>query len=155
TATDLFLGRLAGYRPPLPLGEGGTGAAPGAAVPWLVPLVVAGGGVLSGLIVARLAPEAEGHGTDAALRAVHRDAGRVRRRIPLVKLVASAITIGSGGSGGREGPSAQISAGFGSALADWLRLSAQDRRIAVAAGMGAGIGAIFRAPLGGALMAAE
>jgi CIC family chloride channel protein len=155
TATDLFLGRLAGYQPPLPLGEGGTGAAPGAAVPWLVPLVMAGGGVLSGLIVARLAPEAEGHGTDAAIRAVHRDAGRVRRRIPLVKLVASAITIGSGGSGGREGPSAQISAGFGSALADWLRLSAQDRRIAVAAGMGAGIGAIFRAPLGGALMAAE
>jgi hypothetical protein len=72
-----------------------------------------------------------------------------------VKLVASAITIGSGGSGGREGPAAQISATFGSVLATWLGLSAQDRRIAVAAGMGAGIGAIFRAPLGGAVMAAE
>ncbi len=155
TATDLFLVRLAGYQPPLPLGEGGAAVPPAASVPWLVPLVVAAGGLVSGLIVARLAPEAEGHGTDAAIRAVHRDAGRVRRRVPLVKLVASAITIGTGGSGGREGPAAQISAGFGSALADWLRLSAQDRRIAVSAGMGAGIGAIFRAPLGGALMAAE
>src|SRR6185437_15444280 len=64
-------------------------------------------------------------------------------------------TIGSGGSGGREGPTAQISATFGSVLASWMGLSAQDRRIAVAAGIGAGIGAIFRAPLGGAIMAAE
>src|SRR6185437_8965703 len=64
-------------------------------------------------------------------------------------------TIGSGGSGGREGPTAQISATFGSVLASWMGLSAQDRRIAVAAGMGAGIGAIFRAPLGGAVLAAE
>ena len=72
-----------------------------------------------------------------------------------VKLIASAITIGSGGSAGREGPAAQISATFGSVLATWLGLSAQDRRVAVAAGMGAGIGAIFRAPLGGAVMATE
>ncbi len=154
-ATQLFLVGLAGYQPPLPAGEGGIGSPLTTVTPWLVPFVISAGGLVSGLIVARLAPEAEGHGTDAAIRAIHRDAGRVRRRIPLVKLVASAITIGTGGSGGREGPAAQISAGFGSALADWLRLSAQDRRIAVAAGMGAGIGAIFRAPLGGALMAAE
>src|SRR5690606_2967387 len=109
----------------------------------------------SGLIVQRFAPETEGHGTDSAIESIHRRAGRVRRRVPLVKTIASAITIGSGGSGGREGPAAQISSGFSSLLADWLRLNTQDRRTAVIAGMGAGIGAIFRAPLGGALMAAE
>lgn len=70
-------------------------------------------------------------------------------------MVASAITIGSGGSAGREGPAAQISAGFGSLLGDLLRLDVQDRRIALATGIGAGIGAIFRAPLGGAVLAAE
>src|SRR5262249_27775771 len=71
------------------------------------------------------------------------------------KLIASAITIGTGGSGGREGPTAQMSAGFGSILSDWLGLNAQDRRIAVCVGIGSRIGAIFRAPLGGALMASE
>lgn len=153
-ATELFLGSLAAYIPPGPLGEG---AAPVQKIgrPWLLPLVTALGGLLSGIIVFSLAPEAEGHGTDAAIAAIHHNAGRLRARVAPVKLVASAITIGSGGSGGREGPAAQISATFGSVLATWLGLSAQDRRIAVAAGMGAGIGAIFRAPLGGAVMAAE
>ena len=75
--------------------------------------------------------------------------------MPLVKLLASAITIGTGGSGGREGPAAQISAGFGSLLATLFRLDVRDRRLAIATGIGAGIGAIFRAPLGGALLAAE
>jgi CIC family chloride channel protein len=75
--------------------------------------------------------------------------------VPLVKIVASAITLGSGGSGGREGPSAQTGAGFGSFIATRLRLSASDRRILMAAGMGAGIGSIFRAPLAGALFASE
>ena len=106
------------------------------------------GGLISGLIVFRFAPEAEGHGTDAAIAAFHHGARRIRGRIPLVKLVASAITIGSGGSGGREGPTAQIGAGFGSLLARVLDLDARDARIAVSTGMGAGIGAIFRAPLG-------
>jgi len=75
--------------------------------------------------------------------------------VPAIKILASAITIGTGGSGGREGPIAQIGAGFGSFLAGMLRLSAADRRILVAAGMGAGVAAIFRAPLAGALFAAE
>jgi CIC family chloride channel protein len=69
--------------------------------------------------------------------------------------VASAITIGSGGSAGREGPTAQLSAGIGSAIADLLGLSPEDRRRAVAVGLGAGIGSIFKAPIGGALLAAE
>ena len=113
------------------------------------------GGLISGFIVFRFAPEAEGHGTDAAIGAYHHGPRRIRARIPLVKIVASAITIGSGGSGGREGPTAQISAGFGSFLARLLDLDARDARIAVAVGIGSGIGAIFRAPLGGAVLGAE
>ncbi len=69
--------------------------------------------------------------------------------------MASALTIGSGGSGGREGPTAQISAGFGSILARRINLSPRDSRLAVAAGIGSGIGAIFRTPLGGAVLGAE
>jgi CIC family chloride channel protein len=153
-ASHLLLGTLAGFQPATPIGEGGAPITE-AARPWAIPLVVALGGLLSGIIVFQLAPEAEGHGTDAAIAAFHHGARRVRARIPLIKLVASAITIGSGGSGGREGPTAQIGAGFGSFLARMLDLDARDARIAVASGMAAGIGAIFRAPLGGAVLGAE
>ena len=153
-STEFFMGVLVGFTPSSPLGEG---AQPISAPDrwWALPLVVALGGLISGLIVYRFAPEAEGHGTDAAIDAFHHGARTIRARVPLVKTVASAITIGSGGSGGREGPTAQIGAGFGSFLARLLDLDARDSRIAVASGMGAGIGAIFRAPLGGAVLAAE
>lgn len=155
-STHLFLGQLVGYLPPEPAGEGGAGALSfwSAARPWLLPVITTTGGLIAGIIVFSLAPEAEGHGTDAAIGAFHQGKP-IRARIPLIKLVASAITIGTGGSAGREGPSAQISAGFGSLLADVLHLNTQDRRIALATGIGAGIGAIFRAPLGGAVLAAE
>jgi CIC family chloride channel protein len=153
-ATRFFMGTLAGFVPASPVGEGGQPITD-ALRPWALPLIVAGGGLLSGIIVFRLAPEAEGHGTDAAIAAFHHGARRIRARIPLIKLVASALTIGSGGSGGREGPTAQIGAGFGSWLANVLDLDARDARIAVACGIGSGIGAIFRAPLGGAVLAAE
>jgi CIC family chloride channel protein len=155
-ATETLLGGLVGYLPPDPAGEGHTEVMPfwTAARPWLLPLVTTAGGLLAGIIVFSLAPEAEGHGTDAAIGAFHQGKP-IRARIPLIKLVASAITIGSGGSAGREGPSAQISAGFGSLLGAFLHLDLQDRRIAIATGIGAGIGAIFRAPLGGAILAAE
>src|SRR5690606_16150321 len=117
-ATHLLLVGLGGHQPPLPPGEGGTAASEGRPS-LLLPLVVAAGGLVSGLVVARFAPEAEGAGTDTALEAVHMRAGKVRRRVPLVKLVASVVTIGSGGSGGREGPASQMSAGLASAVADW------------------------------------
>jgi len=153
-STDLFLGWMVGYMPPHPVGEGSP-VREAIDRPWMLPLATALGGLLSGILVTRFAPEAEGHGTDAAIDAIHHKGARVNPRVLPVKLIASAITIGSGGSAGREGPAAQISAGFGSLLSGWLKLSSADRRIAVSAGMGAGIGAIFRAPLGGALMAAE
>ncbi|MBX3070695.1 MAG: chloride channel protein [Thermomicrobiales bacterium] len=153
-STQFFLGELVGYMPPAPVGEGES-IRRAFERAWALPLVTGLGGLVSGIIVSRLAPEAEGHGTDAAIEALHYRSGRLRFRVAPVKLAASAITIGSGGSAGREGPTAQISASFASTLSDRIGLDPQNRRIAVSAGMAAGIGAIFRAPLGGALMGAE
>jgi CIC family chloride channel protein len=123
--------------------------------PWLLLMIPTLGGIVSGLLVFTIAPEAEGHGTDAVIAAYHYKQGQIRPRVPLVKIVASTITLGTGGSGGREGPIAQIGAGFGSLLANLLGLRAADRRVLMAAGMGAGIAAIFRAPLAGTMFAAE
>ena len=153
-ATQFFLVDLADYRQPLASGEGATVVGE-VGRQWVLPLVLMVGGLISGLIVYTFAPEAEGHGTDVAIQSFHQRAGRIRGRIPLVKLVASALTIGSGGSAGREGPTAEIAAGFGSWLGDVFNLSAADRRIALAVGIGAGIGSIFKAPFGGAILSAE
>jgi CIC family chloride channel protein len=123
--------------------------------PWLLLLVPVVGGLLSGWLVYTFAPEAEGHGTDSAIAAYHYKGGVIRPRVPIVKIIASALTLGTGGSGGREGPIAQVGAGFGSFLGGLLRLRPAERRVLMAAGMGAGVAAIFRAPLAGALFAAE
>ncbi|MCK9579222.1 MAG: chloride channel protein [Methanoregula sp.] len=119
----------------------------------LLPVLIFGS-LMTGILVTRFAPEAEGHGTDAAIKAFHGD-GTIRRRVPLLKAVTAILTISTGGSAGREGPAAQISAGFGSMVADMLGLSPKERRIAMTTGIGAGIGTIFKAPLGGAVLAAE
>lgn len=126
-----------------------------APIPWMLILLPTAGGLLSGYIVYRFAPEAEGHGTDAAIKAYHSQGGFIRPQVPIVKMFSAAITLGTGGSGGREGPIAQIGAGFGSFLATRLKLSDNDRRLLMAAGLGAGIGAIFHAPLAGAIFAIE
>ena len=153
------LGEIVGYHQPMrPGGESELNWLPVGGTtfrPWLLLIVPTAGGLLSGFLVFTFAPEAEGHGTDSVIDAYHRKQGQIRPRVPLIKIVASAITIGTGGSGGREGPIAQIGAGFGSLLANLLRLSVAERRILMAAGMGAGIAAIFRAPLAGALFASE
>jgi CIC family chloride channel protein len=154
--SHLVLDGVAGLRMEGPSGERALFHATSAAFrPWLIPLVTTAGGLVTGLIVQRFAPEAAGHGTDEAVDAFHRREGVIRGRVPIVKTIASAITLGSGGSGGREGPIAQIGAGFGSFLATRLGLGERDRRILLAAGVGAGVGSIFRAPLAGALFAAE
>jgi chloride channel protein, CIC family len=152
--TTYLLGGVAGFYPPSPAGEG---MSSGGGTPdlLLIPVVAAIGGLIAGALVYGLAPEAEGHGTDEAVAAFHVRNGAIRRRIPLVKALASAFTIGSGGSGGREGPTAQIAAGFGSFVGDLLKLPVKDRRIAVAVGIGAGIGSIFKSPFGGALLSGE
>ncbi|MEO7123044.1 MAG: chloride channel protein [Lacisediminihabitans sp.] len=154
-ASELFLGGIGGYFVPQPAAEDGFLGTSHFPTWWLIPIIVCLGGLLSGIIVYLFAPEAEGHGTNAAIDAVHRNPRMIRSRAVIVKMVASAITIGSGGSGGREGPTAQISAGFGSLLARTLNLSPEDGRIAVSIGIGSGIGAIFGAPLGGAVLAAD
>jgi CIC family chloride channel protein len=151
-----FMDLVAGYRPPSPAGEHHLFPSTGTPLNRYILLILpALGGVLSGWLVYTYAPEAEGHGTDAAIDAYHNKGGFIRSRVPIVKLIASAITLTTGGSGGREGPIAQIGAGFGSFLATKLKLSDRERRIMMAAGIGAGVGSIFRAPLAGALFAAE
>ncbi len=151
-----FMDFVAGYRPPSPAGEHHL-------IPptdrtfsrWLLLILPALGGIVSGWLVYTFAPEAQGHGTDAAIDAFHNKGGFIRGRVPIIKTIASTITLTTGGSGGREGPIAQIGAGFGSFLASRLKLSDRERRIMMAAGIGAGVGSIFRAPLAGALFAAE
>jgi CIC family chloride channel protein len=123
--------------------------------PWFLLLVLPLVGLAVGWIVQTFAPEAEGHGTDAVINAYHRDRAELRKRVVPVKLITSMLTIGAGGSAGREGPVAQVGAGFGSYLADLLRLGYHDRRVLVISGMAAGIGGMFRAPLGAALFAVE
>jgi CIC family chloride channel protein len=113
------------------------------------------GGLISGIIVYLLAPETAGDGTEAMIEAFHKKGGFIRTRTPYVKIITSALTIGSGGSAGKEGPISQIGAGFGSCLATTLKLRPRERRILVLAGAAAGVGAIFRAPLGAALFAPE
>lgn len=155
----LMLGKIGNFHPPL---EGTpessfTSFIDSLSVPyrWCLFLLPALGGLISGWLVYTFAPEAEGHGTDGAIEAFHRKGGVIRGRVPIIKTIASVVTIGTGGSAGREGPIAQIGAGFGSFVATKLGLSAKDRRLLLMAGMAGGIGATFRSPLGGALFAAE
>lgn len=122
---------------------------------WMLFFLPAFGGLLSGFLVYRFAPEAEGHGTDALIDAFHNKNGIIRTRVPYVKGLTSIITLSTGGSAGREGPIAQIGAGFGSWVARLLHMNVRERRLMLLAGCAAGLGAIFRAPLGGALTAIE
>lgn len=123
--------------------------------PFLIVLLPGLGGLLAGLIVHRFAPEASGHGTDAAIASFHRRGGHIRKRVPPVKFLATILTMGSGGSGGAEGPIGQIGAGFGSFIATRLGLATRERRWLMVAGVAAGVGAIFKVPLAGAIFAAE
>lgn len=151
-----FMDFIAGYRPPSPAGEHHLITPTNTSFSrYTLLFLPAFGGLLSGWLVYTFAPEAEGHGTDAAIDAYHTKGGFIRGRVPIIKTIASALTLTTGGSGGREGPIAQIGAGFGSFLATKLKLSDRQRRIMMAAGIGAGVGSIFRAPLAGALFAAE
>ena len=151
-----FLGWLAHFTAPgLPHEGGVLKLVIGSHGLWFIPLATTLGGLLSGVLVYSLAPEAEGHGTDNAVKAYHRAGGFIRARIPFIKMVASAITIGSGGAAGREGPTALISAGFSSIYADLTHRSKEERRLLLLAGMAAGLSAIFRSPIGCSVFAVE
>ncbi len=152
----LFLNDAAGYRAPGLPNEGGILTQTiGSHGLWLIPVVITVGGIISGALVYGFAPEAEGHGTDTAVKAFHRNGGKIRRRVVPIKILASAITIGSGGAAGREGPTALFSAGFGSIYAGLTHRSDKDRRLLVLIGMAAGLSAIFRSPIGTAIFAVE
>ncbi len=131
----------------------------GELLPFLGPLRFAATGFLGGLLVGPLlcfcAREARGHGVPEVIYAIARRGGRIRGRVAAVKALASAVTIGSGGSAGQEGPIAQIGAAIGSAVGQALRLSDRGIVTLVACGVAAGISGIFNAPLAGTLYAAE
>jgi chloride channel protein, CIC family len=154
--TSLFLESGTGYIPPVP-GSFHDESSYTLSIEktWMIPIITGLGGLLVGIITTKFSPESEGHGTDAVIDAYHHRGGNIRARVPLIKGLASAITLGSGGSGGTEGPAAQIAAGFGSIIGKLFKLNEDERRIAVAAGLGAGIGSIFKVPLGGAIFSAE
>lgn len=152
----IFLQGIGGYIiPGLPSEGGSLQQVIGSHWLWLIPVATTLGGLISGFLVYRYAPEAEGHGTDTAVKAYHLSGGAIRARVPLIKMVASAVTIGSGGSAGREGPTALISAGFGSIYATLTKRSEEDRRLLVLIGMAAGLSAIFRSPIGTAIFGIE
>ena len=154
-AQSLMLNRLGGFIPPDPGVQYTVPYVHSWTVHWWIPVSTTLGGLLSGILVYSLAPEAEGHGTDAAVDTYHQKGAEVRPRIPFIKGVASALTIGSGGVAGREGPTAQIAVGLGAILSGFLGLRGQERRILLLASMSAGLAAVFRAPLGMAIFSVE
>jgi len=153
---QLFLVKLAGYTmPDLDIMGVVHPAVLGRHGLWLIPVSTTLGGLIAGFLVFTFAPEAEGHGTDTVVAAFHRTAGVIRARVAPLKMVASAITIGSGGSAGREGPTALITAGFGSIYGSWTKRTDEERRFLIIVGMAAGLSAVFRSPIGTAVFAIE
>ena len=122
-------------------------------VGWIIAPVL--GGLAVAFIVVKYAPEAKGHGVPEVMESYVLKDGKMRLRVPLLKSLASAICIGSGGSCGREGPIAQIGAGVGSAIARYFNLEKSETKTLLVAGLASGIAATFNAPLGGALFGIE
>jgi CIC family chloride channel protein len=126
------------------------------ALDWYWRLVIpAFGGLIVGPLIYFFAREAKGHGVPEVMAAVALRGGVIRKRIVAVKALASAISIGSGGSVGREGPIVQIASAMASSIGQLLKVSASQLRVIVACGAAAGISATFNAPIAGALFAAE
>jgi CIC family chloride channel protein len=149
--TGLFLGTGAGFIPPSP---GVQQVAYSLVIerPWMLPIIAGAGGLAVGLLFYKFAPKTEGHGTDAVIDAFHNKEGNIRARAPVLTGITSSVTLGSGGM---EGPMSQIAAGLSSVIARIFKFDADDRRIAIAAGLAAGIGSIFKVPLGAALFSTE
>ncbi len=122
---------------------------------WFIVLVPALGGLLYGPLIDRFAREARGHGVPEVMFAVAERGGRIRPRVAIVKSLASAICLGSGGSVGREGPIVQIGSALGSAIGQTLRVGEGNLRLLVACGAAGGISATFNAPIAGVFFALE
>lgn len=154
----ILIHKLAGFTLPAPAGEEIFEGEAGVFRPWLIPFFTTLTGLLTGWLVNRYIPESIGggtDGTDATIKAFHQSAGHLRPLAWIIKGCTAVMTIASGGSAGREGPITQVGAGIGSLLATRLKLTARERRLLLLAGAAGGLGAIFRAPLGGALTAIE
>ncbi len=122
---------------------------------WWKILAPAAGGLIVGLITYRFAREARGHGVPEVMEAVALKGGRIRPRVVVAKMLASGVSIASGGSVGREGPIVQIGSALGSTLGQWLKIDQRRLRTLVGCGAAAGIAATFNAPVAGALFAVE
>ena len=124
--------------------------------PWyIVVLVPAIGGLIVGPLIYFFAPEAKGHGVPEVMQAILLKGGRIRPRVALIKALASAITIGTGGSVGREGPIIQIGSSIGSTVGQFFKIPSKKLKTLVGCGAAAGIAAAFNAPIAGALFAVE
>ncbi len=110
---------------------------------------------VSVILTRYLSPEAEGHGTEKVIEAVHMRAGKINPMVVPVKLAATIVTIASGGSAGKEGPCAQIGAGLSSGISDLLRFNDKDRRKLVICGISAGFATVFGTPIAGAIFGVE
>jgi len=120
---------------------------------WGILLLPALGGLVSGLLLRWLCAGTKGHGTEALTRSFHHDRGAMPLRGPATYAAASVLVISSGGSAGPEGPVAALGAALGSSLSRLFGVTPRQRRLMLIAGCAAGVGAIFRCPLGGALFA--
>jgi CIC family chloride channel protein len=121
---------------------------------WIIVVPVIGG-LLVGPIIAKFAVEAKGHGVPEVMQALILRGGRIRPRVALAKVIASALCIGTGGSAGREGPIVQVGSALGSSVGQWLHLSDERIKNLVACGAAAGIAATFNAPIAGVVFAIE
>jgi chloride channel protein, CIC family len=145
---------LTGHRDYSDVGHAANPLVPGLGI-WFVLFTPIVGGLIYGPLVSRFAPEARGHGVPEVMYAVNRLGGRMRPQVPIVKSLASALCIGSGGSVGREGPIVQIGSALGSVLGQALRLSESQLQLLVACGAAGGISATFNAPIAGVFFALE
>jgi H+/Cl- antiporter ClcA len=118
---------------------------------WLLPVSL----FLSALLVKYLAPDAEGHGTEKVIQAIHKRAGKIPVVVVPVKLVATIVTLATGGSAGKEGPCAQIGAGLTSLFSDLLRFDEHDRKKMVICGISAGFASVFGTPIAGSIFGVE
>lgn len=126
------------------------------AAPWYIKIMVPViGGLIVGPLIYFLAPEAKGHGVPEVMQSILLKGGIIRPRVAIVKAITSAVTIGTGGSVGREGPIIQIGASLGSTVGQFLNISGDRMKTLVGCGAAAGIAAAFNAPIAGALFAVE
>jgi len=158
-ARHVILAQMAGLSLPAPSGEELFHSHGGTLRLWVLPAATTLVGLVTGWLVLKFIPDSQQDrvtdGTDSMTRSFHLENGRIKPLVPLIKGGTAILTIASGGSAGREGPITQIGAGLGSWVARVFGLSSKERRLLLLAGAGGGLGAIFRAPLGGAITSVE